>query len=80
MEGVDLYRGTRHSSARALRSHLSPESVKRMAGHSTNAAFERYFWLDQDDLRDRYELSQPAKELPKDFEGSKKCKVLKFKG
>jgi hypothetical protein len=32
---VDLYGGTRHSSAIALRQNHSPEAVKRATGHKT---------------------------------------------
>ena len=55
IEGVDLYGGTRHSSARALRSHgRTPEEIKRATMHSTNKAFERYFTMEGDDLRSIY--------------------------
>jgi len=95
IEGVDLYGGTRHSSARALRTQLTPEAIKRLTMHSTNAAFERYFQLDAEDLRRMYGLAQPevskigadpakdllkpAKKVLKVFEGSKNCKILKIK-
>jgi integrase len=54
---VDLYGGTRHSSARALRKHFSPEEIKRATMHSTNAAFERYFCMESDDVRSIYKRS-----------------------
>jgi len=54
IEGVDLYGGTRHSSARALRQYCSPEEIKRATMHSTNKAFERYFDMESDDLRSIY--------------------------
>jgi integrase len=57
IEGVDLYGGTRHSSARALRKHFSPEEIKRATMHSTNAAFERYFCMESDDVRSIYKRS-----------------------
>lgn len=59
IEGVDLYGGTRHSSAQALRKHLSPEGVRRLTGHETNKAFERYFQVGLDELRDGYALTRP---------------------
>jgi integrase len=37
IEGVDLYGGTRHSSARGLREFCSPEQIKKATMHSTNA-------------------------------------------
>jgi len=55
--GVDLYGGTRHSSARALRKHFSPEEIKRATMHTTNAAFERYFQIESDDVRNIYRHS-----------------------
>ncbi len=54
IEGVDLYGGTRHSSAIALRKYRTPEEIRRATMHSTNKAFERYFRLESDDLRDIY--------------------------
>ena len=54
IEGVDMYGGTRHSSAIALRKYRTPEEIKRATMHSTNKAFERYFWMESDDLRDIY--------------------------
>jgi len=54
VEGVDLYGGTRHSSARALRKFRTPEEIKRATMHSTNKAFERYFQIESDDVRSVY--------------------------
>ena len=54
VEGVDLYGGTRHSSAIALRKFRTPEEIKRATMHSTNKAFERYFRIESEDLRDIY--------------------------
>jgi len=51
---VDLYGGTRHSSARALRRHYSPEEIKRATTHATNQAFERCFQIEGEDLREIY--------------------------
>ena len=51
IEGVDLYGGTRHSSTAAARSVLTYEETKTLTGHSTNAAFERYFHRDLDYVR-----------------------------
>lgn len=55
IERVDLYGGTRHSSARALRAYRTPEEIKRATMHSTNKAFERYFNIESDDLREIYQ-------------------------
>lgn len=54
IKGVDLYGGTRHSSAIALRKYRTPEEIRRATMHSTNKAFERYFRMESDDLRDIY--------------------------
>jgi integrase/ribosomal protein S27AE len=54
IEGVDLYGGTRHSSARALRKTRTPEEIKKATMHSTNKAFDRYFDIEADDVRSIY--------------------------
>jgi integrase len=61
IEGVDLYGGTRHSSARALREYFSPEQIRRATMHSTNVAFERYFKLELRDVRSVYEKTNKSK-------------------
>jgi integrase len=58
IEGVDLYGGTRHSSVRAMRHTLSPEQIKCATMHRTNEAFERYYSVDSEDLREMYESAQ----------------------
>ncbi len=59
IEGVDLYGGTRHSSAVALRKNFSPEQIKQGTGtmHQTNKAFERYFRIGAEDIREIYQQS-----------------------
>ncbi len=54
IEGVDLYGGTRHSSVVALREHFSPEQIKQGTMHQTNKAFERYFRIEAEDVRNIY--------------------------
>lgn len=71
IEGFDLYGGTRHSSAIALRKYRTPEEIKRATMHSTNKAFERYFRIDSDDLRDIYKDTSRS---------TRKAKVINFKG
>lgn len=51
---VDLYGGTRHSTVRALRKYRTPEEIRLGSMHSTNKAFERYFQIEPDDLRNIY--------------------------
>lgn len=55
---VDLYGGTRHSSVRAMRHTLSPERIRDATMHRTNEAFERYYWMDLEDLRAIYEANE----------------------
>jgi integrase len=55
IECVDLYGGTRHSSARALRKTRTPEEIKKATMHSTNKAFDRYFDIEADDVRSIYQ-------------------------
>lgn len=53
--GVDLYGGTRHSSAQWLRLQgRTPEEIKRATMHSTTEAFNRYFEMELEDLREIY--------------------------
>jgi len=58
IEGVDLYGGTRHSSALALRDLASPEQIRRATMHGTNKAFERYFRVEGAELKNIYDLTQ----------------------
>ncbi|MBU0730208.1 MAG: tyrosine-type recombinase/integrase [Proteobacteria bacterium] len=57
IDGVDLYGGTRHSSASALREFLSPEQIKLGTMHSTNKAFERYFQTGAEDALRVFKLT-----------------------
>jgi integrase len=62
VEGVDLYGGTRHSSATALKDRLSPEQIKAGTMHSTNKAFERYFQRNSQDAIEVYSLTDSGYE------------------
>jgi len=55
IEGIDLYGGTRHSSAVDLRNYATPEQIKRATMHTTNKAFERYFQVSKEELQEMYE-------------------------
>lgn len=61
VEGVDMYGGTRHSSAVALRKHFSPEQIKQGTMHQTNKAFERYFRIEAEDVRNIYDYASNNK-------------------
>ena len=51
IEGVDLYGGTRHSSAIALRQHSTPEQIRQATMPTTNTAFGRYYQTSPDELQ-----------------------------
>ena len=51
IEGVDLYGGTKHSTAMGLRAIYTPEQIMAQTLHSTGAAFRRYFQTGGEDLR-----------------------------
>lgn len=82
IEGVDLYGGTRHSSARALRQYRTPEEIKRATMHSTNKAFERYFQIEAEDLRGIYQDAEADNGLITKKRGGQggtpKAKILKI--
>jgi integrase len=61
IEGVDLYGGTRHSSAIALYKDagVPVEEIRKATGHKTSAAFTRYFKLDIDDVLEIHALAGP---------------------
>jgi integrase len=59
IEGVDLYGGTRHSTATALGRICTPEEVRDATGH-TSKAFERYF---QNKQARALKVTQKIKEL-----------------
>lgn len=76
IKGVDLYGGTRHSTARKMRLWLSPEQVKQATMHTTNKAFERYYRIELDDLRGLYASGPNVGQKSPQVNGSK---VLNFK-
>ena len=49
IEGVDLYGGTRHSTATALREIFSPEQIRRDGTRHSSKAFDRYLQAQADD-------------------------------
>jgi len=54
VEGVDLYGGTKHSTAVGLRDFLGYEEVRKMTGHTTNKSLDRYIQLQGEALRRLY--------------------------
>ena len=69
IEDVDLYGGTRHSTVRELRKYRTPEEIKLGSMHSTNKAFERYFQVEPNDLRNIYRDTQSDNKVKKVFPG-----------
>ena len=55
---VDLYGGTRHSSAVGLREFATPEEIRRATMHSTNKAFERYYMTSKEELQGVYQATR----------------------
>ena len=74
INGVDLYGGTRHSTATALREKHSPEEIRKATLHSTNKAFDRYLQLETNDARRVYET---ANNLTKRKKKEKKIEIVK---
>lgn len=80
IEQVDMYGGTRHSTASALGSVLDPSEIKTHGTqHSTNKAFERYF---QRKASDSLKVSKAVTGLQQVYnqkQGGKKDKILNLK-
>jgi integrase len=66
---IDLYGGTRHTTATALGEKLTPEQIKHGTFHSTNKAFERYF---QPHVRNERLVYQTAKDLQHSYNQNSK--------
>ncbi|MCP4113265.1 MAG: hypothetical protein GY749_48340 [Desulfobacteraceae bacterium] len=79
VEGVDLYGGTRHSSAMALRDLASPEQIKRSMMTSTNKAFERYFRIESEEVRDIYQLTREGKPVGYQNDAPEKSNIVNIK-
>jgi hypothetical protein len=58
IEGVDLYGGTKHSSATALAEEFSPEQIQNATMHSTNKAFKRYCQTQPDHVKIIYQSTR----------------------
>ena len=56
IEGVDLYGGTKHSTLTGLRTRgcVTYEEARKMSGHTTNKAFDRYLKLEAAPMRELY--------------------------
>ena len=80
LEGVDLYGGTKHSTATALRRVASYDEVRKATGHTTNKAFDRYLRLEGEAMKGLYArrqelLSVPDNALTMNFEESEELKI-----
>lgn len=53
IEGVDLYGGTKHSTAMGLRFNgaATYEEIRKITGHTTNKAFDRYLRLEGETVK-----------------------------
>lgn len=78
IEGVDLYGGTKHSTLTGLRTRglVTYEEARKMSGHTTNKAFDRYLKIEAEPRRDLFAqrsktLSKTDKELTR-IEGASK--------
>ncbi len=56
IEGVDLYGGTRHSTAQFLRKYKSPEEIRRVSMHTTSKASERYLQVQADEFMEAFTI------------------------
>ena len=61
IEGVDLYGGTRHSLARALRESCTPEEIRRATMSASNKVFERYYKTEGAEFRNIYSKTKQDK-------------------
>ena len=77
IEGVDLYGGTRHSTARAMRLIHTPEQIKRATMHKTNKAFDRYFQIQLEDVRELYDMGTIRGQKKAPTSGAKVLKLNK---
>jgi integrase len=66
IEGVDLYGGTKHSTAMGLRQVATYEEVRKMTGHTTNRAFDRYLQLEGEKMKELYARRETLKTMPAD--------------
>ena len=73
IEAVDLYGGTVHSTTKALRaSGWTPEEIKKGSMRQTSKAFNRYFQMEMDDVRNIYGGISPETKLkPNNRQGKK---------
>jgi len=58
IKDIDLYGGTKHSTAVYLGQFFTPEQIKTATMHSTNKAFERYFRIQHQKVKSIYEKSK----------------------
>jgi hypothetical protein len=61
IEGVDLYGGTKHSSATALADYFSPEEIIKATMHETTEAFKRYCQARPEHVKKLYESTRKRK-------------------
>ena len=64
IKDVDLYGGTKHSSATALADYFSPEQIIKATMHETNDAFKRYCQVRPEHVKKIYEHTRKKKGQP----------------
>jgi integrase len=66
VDGVPLYRGTKHSTVTAMwrEEGFSPEEVKKATGHSTNKAFDIYLHADENKIREMFAAGRRHNTVP----------------
>jgi integrase len=80
IEGVDLYGGSRHSTAMGLIADgCSPEQIKRATMHSTSKAFDRYLAVEGAEVKATYTRSRGVKKVPGPKSDSKVVDILSKK-
>jgi hypothetical protein len=79
VDGVDLYGGTRHSTATALGRDWSPEQIRMGTMHTTNKAFERYFQGQADGAMQIYQAARAVQQMYNQKQMPRKGNVLKIK-
>jgi hypothetical protein len=80
VDGVDLYGGTRHSTATALSEHFSKEELREHGTmHSTNKAFDRYVQKETAPSRDVYKKAREIAKKKADKKNKRRAKVLPLK-
>jgi hypothetical protein len=69
--GLDLYGGTRHTTATALAKEVGEEGAKKATGLDTNKAFEKYCQFQDDNTFEMVKVGAKMKDWIIDMEKKK---------